>query len=131
MKESDILALGTIMEHSDVPLVDVGKFPFFGGKDCHAWTDSLTTFASPSLARDLSSKWSYLAGLLKLYNDEFNAGLVNPKLKDFFKKKPLTPEEKGRYDAYVHPFDYKSADSVQLFCDQICKDESIYNKLPE
>ena len=47
MQEADIEALGDIMRHSDEPLMNLSKFPFFGRQSCHPVTDSLGSFALP------------------------------------------------------------------------------------
>jgi len=130
MSQGDILALTEMMRHSEEPLTDVGKFPFFGGKNAHPWTDSLTTFASPNLANTLSNSFPMVAAILKAYNDEFNAGLVNPHTKDFFKKNPLTDEERHRYEGYKAGFVYTDADSIQRFCKQVAEDVDIFAKMP-
>lgn len=91
MYDSDIVALSEFMKCSDKPLVDCGKFPFFGGNDCHRWTESLTTFALPDFASNINAQSPLLAASLKLFNDEHNAGLLKPS--KIFKKPGLDGED--------------------------------------
>jgi len=60
-------------------LVDVAKWPFFGGDQCDKVTASLSSFAKEGFAADLSTAYPLLAAALKLLSDEYNWSLVNPK----------------------------------------------------
>jgi len=93
MTDSDIAALKEFVGHG--VLMDVGKFPFFGGKDCHEWADSLTTFALPRFAADISVKAPLLAAALKLFNDEMNESLVSPFKDSLFKGSTLDDQDKA------------------------------------
>merc|ERR1719163_2761401 len=76
MKGEDLKALETLCNRSDTPLVDMAKYPFFGGDDCHPWTASLTTFAMETFTCDLNMCAPLLAAALKLFNDDHNTSLV-------------------------------------------------------
>merc|ERR1719161_2504571 len=79
MKQQDLQALREISKFSAGPLVDVAKYPFFGGGKCHPCTDSFTTFAPSSFATELNYVAPpLLVASLKLINDEHNIGLIQP-----------------------------------------------------
>merc|ERR1712072_308769 len=97
MFEGDLRALKEIMDHSNEPLVDMSKFPFFGGKNCHKWANSLTSFATDTFAKRLAEARPRLAAALKSFNDEFNVHLIDPNNDKLFKGSKLTEEETDRF----------------------------------
>lgn len=125
MTDADIEALESVMSCSDVPLIDVGKFPFFGGKDYHRWTDSLTTFAMPSFAKHVARSYPVVAALLKKFNDEFNEGLIKPK-DSLFKGKTLTDEQKERLARLKTIFRYGDPNAVQQWCKAMVEDSDLF-----
>lgn len=108
-------------------LVDAAKFLFFGGKKCHDWTDSFTTFAPEQFSSKLNLHGDpLLIAFLKLLNDEHNLGLVKPD--KLFQKRPLSPTEQARFDK-IRP--YYSEKTVQEYCDGILKDFALFAKVPD
>jgi len=94
MTDSDIGALREFVGRGTHPLTDVAKFPFFGGKESHKWTDCLTTFATPDFAKHLSGLAPMLVAALKLINDELNCALVSPFNDSLFKGSTLDDQDK-------------------------------------
>jgi len=133
MTEGDIDALSEIMACSDVPLVDIAKFPFFGGKACHACTASFTTFACDSFAGQLNLWAPQLAAALKMFNDEFNASLIYPGLKLFKCKhsldEKLTKEEADRFQIIEDIVHADKATSINEYAKRVFEDSALFNKV--
>jgi len=129
MQDEDIQALKDIMACADSPLVDVGKFPFFGGKDCHPWTDSLTTFVIPGFANSLSSRWPELAAVMKTFNDEFNEELINPGKKSLFKGSTLDADEQKRFEEIKKLFKPGDRHAVQAYAQALLNDAKVFAKV--
>jgi len=125
MRQGDILALQDIMRHSDDPLVDLGKFPFFGGKDNHPWANSLTTFVEPDFAIKLNDRKPLLAALLKSFNDEFNKGLIAPS--KIFERNSLTPAQQEHFDDKIAP-KYEHG-TIEAYCNALMDDAELWTKV--
>merc|ERR1712062_643440 len=74
----DLEALKELVSCSDEPLVDVARFPFFGGKNAHPITASLKTFVTPTFAKEVSAEWPETAAMLKIFNHVKIAELISP-----------------------------------------------------
>ena len=97
MHDADLEALEVILGHSDTPLVDLSKFPFFGGKACHPVTASLATFSAPTFAAELTAKAPLLVAAMVLFNEEFNQALVHPDNTSLFRGSVLSVSEEQRF----------------------------------
>jgi len=125
--DADITALEEIMQHSDRPLVDLSKFPFFGGENSHQWADSLTTFVTPDFAPALTQRWPLLAAVLKVFNDEFNIWLVEPDVAKLFGKNTLTKADVEIFEERIKPkFKPKS---MQAYCHTLIDEVTIFDKV--
>merc|ERR1712217_427433 len=134
--QADIDALPEIMKDNLSPMMDVSKYPFFGGEMSHPWTQSLSTFASPKLSKSLSENHPFFAGLLKLYNDEYNTLLVDPRTNIF--EQDLTEQEAERlqtYSAafpqktYSEGFDSQDTAKVREYCKAVSQDKHLFWKV--
>merc|ERR1719253_2180340 len=99
------MALADIMRFSDIPLVDMSKFPFFGGKQCHALTASLGSFAFPGFAMRINRQEPLLAAAWKSFNEEFNQELIHPDKASLFKGSTLDWDESMRFATYRKLFE--------------------------
>lgn len=117
------------MECSNEPLLDVSKFPFFGGTDCHRWTDSLMTFVMPCFAKNLAAKYPIVAGLLKKFNDDFNQHLIMPSALRRALGKPLEPEEETRFTDICEKFQHSDSDAIREYSKAVVEDGEIFSKI--
>jgi hypothetical protein len=129
MTHSDEDALREIMAQSDTPLVDIGKFPFFGKTEAHPWCDSFTTFAAADFGEQLAKRWSIHAAMLKLFNDEFNAHLIGPEKKIWDKKGKLTADEERRFNRIKRTFDVSDPRKVRAYAKQVVADQALFDKI--
>jgi hypothetical protein len=107
--------------------IDAAKFPFFGGKDNHPWTESFTTFAPDQFAGELNlAAHPLLIAFLKMLHIEFNKGLIAPN--KLYKSRPLTKVESARFEAIKAKF---AADRLQEYCNDIVDDFVLYCKVPD
>jgi hypothetical protein len=124
MSDGDIEALKELMVTSDRPLVDLAKFPFFGGDDSHNVTQSFTTFALPDFAMDLGLQWPLLAATLQSFNAEFNARLIAPRMDKIFTRK-LDDEERDRFETNIaSKYDEKNP---QPYAEALVSDVELWN----
>lgn len=136
MRETDLAALREIelYAHEDRPFVDVAKFPFFGGKDSHPWTESFSTFAPNNFASTLAYNADPLVvAMLRLITDEVNIGLVGPT--KIFEKDGLTMQEQQRFEEIkrLYPKDIGShinnPRALQKYCQIIMEDKALSAKI--
>merc|ERR1712217_362453 len=128
LTQADIYALQEIMKFAHLsPMMDVSKYPFFGGELSHPWTQSLSTFASPDLSKSLSEKYPFFAGLLKLYNDEYNSLLVDPRTNIF--EQDLTEEEAKTLQTYSQGYDPQDMAKVRQYCKAVSEDKHLFWKV--
>jgi hypothetical protein len=97
MTDADLDALKEMVARGDSPLVDVSKFPFFGGADCHPVTASFSSFSLPSFGADVAKRFPLLAAVIVIFNREFNQGLIHPNNTSLFKGRDLDDAEKERF----------------------------------
>jgi len=126
MKEADLQALEDIMRCSDHPLVDMSKFPFFGGSQAHPVTDSFSVFALPSFAEQLSMMDPLLAATWQSFNEEFNVGLIHPENPALFKNATLDAAESERFATLAQVFE---SDGVNAFAKKLRADEGLFAKV--
>lgn len=126
MKPGDVDALKEFVSKAAAPLLDVAKFSFFGGKDCHDWTDSLTTFALPNFAKHLSNASPMLAAALKLFNDEMNEELISPYKSSLFRGSTLDDSDNVKLSGLKEMFD---KEGVQVYADALTSDEVMFAKV--
>merc|ERR1711963_563598 len=74
-------------------MVDMSKFPFFGGKECSPLTDALGVFCLPSFAREVCSIDPLLAAAWVSFDEEFNGSLIHPDNPSLFKGSKLDAAE--------------------------------------
>eukprot|EP00929_Paragymnodinium_shiwhaense_P045277 TRINITY_DN23149_c0_g1_i1.p1 TRINITY_DN23149_c0_g1~~TRINITY_DN23149_c0_g1_i1.p1 ORF type:complete len:397 (+),score=95.30 TRINITY_DN23149_c0_g1_i1:144-1334(+) len=128
MQDSDLAAIQELVREAGQPLVDVGKYPFFGGDHCHPWTASLTTFATDTFAVDLNMVSPLLAAALRLFNDSHNAALISPD-SNIWKETPLTEDERSRFDDIARLFGSGSAESLRAYAKAILLDDQLFAKV--
>jgi hypothetical protein len=127
MTVDDNKAILEFANASGFPLLDAAKFPFFGGKHPHAWTDSFTTFAPPNFPQELNlHAHTILTAGLKMLNDEHNFGLVHPE--KLYKTKELTIREKERLEK-IKP-KYK-VETINEYCKMLQDDFALFAKMEE
>jgi hypothetical protein len=128
MQEADLSALRAIMECTGgEPLVDLSKFPFFGKDQCLPVTASIATFATPNFARRLCETAPVLAAIFKLFNEEFNVGLVHPQNSKLFQTgATLDEDEKQRFKEMERVF---FADGVEAYAKALYADSSLWAKV--
>lgn len=129
MTEEDISALEEIMACSVSPLIDMSKFPFFGGRSNHWWTESLTTFAMPGFAEVLSQKYPFIGALLKKFNDDFNQTLIKPDEKKLFKGSELTDDERARFDLIKVSYRHSDGVAIQQYAKAVLDDADLWAKV--
>jgi len=129
MFEADFEAMSEIMEHSAQPLVDMSKFPFFGGKDSHRWAGSLTSFATPDFAKLLTDTHPLLAAAMKSFNDEFNVHLIEPQNRSLFRGSELTEAEKERFKVVSAHYLKGGPTGLKDYAQALLEDEEIFDKV--
>jgi len=129
MTEEDIVAIEELSRCGDSPLADLAKFPFFGGRNCHPWTESLTTFALPEFAKDVSMRWPLLAAALKLLNNEMNQSLIAPDNNSLFRGSELVAEEQARFAHISSKFVSGDFDAIQVYAKALIDDTILFPKV--
>lgn len=125
MIASDWQAFKEIGEYMDEPLVDLAKFAFFGGKEAHPWSSSMSTFAMPDFAVRTRMACPMLAAVFTDFNAEFNARLIRPANDGLFRGSTLDQAEKDRFDEIAKKFD---AQDPMPYAQALAADESIFAK---
>lgn len=128
MFSRDLEALEEISQCSTTPLVDCSGFQFFGGKDRHKWSNSLTSFATETFAAALTQLHPLLAAALKSFNDEFNVHLIEPADK-IFKGSTLTDDERKRFLEMKKVFQSGTRHAVQEYAKMLVTDKDIFAKV--
>lgn len=129
MFDSDMDALKQMMAYSKDPLIDMSKFPFFGAKNSHKWTASMTTFATPNFAVELANKHPLLAAALKSFNDEFNVHLIEPGSKSLFKGSTLDDEERNRFNLLKRVYDAGGPGAIENYAKALVSDQELFAKV--
>lgn len=128
MHASDVRALEEIIGSSDVPVTDINNYKFFGGLDHHPWTESLTTFAPPCFAEDLSNTAPLLVATFKLFNDEFNKPLISPDCEALFEG-VLHNEELRRFSRLKAFFGHGDSRHLQRYARALIEDDELFAKV--
>lgn len=126
MRDADLDALRDMVAAGDSPLIDLSKFPFFGGAGCHPATASFGSFSLPSFGVVLAEKAPLLAAVMVLFNQEFNQGLIHPDNKSLFKGSELDHAEKDRFSQIKSLFYEKD---VSDYAKAIKADSAIWDKV--
>jgi len=137
MSKMDWAALHEIMQLSDVCLVDISRFLFFGGKKALPCTESLTTFVMEDFPLKLNQCAPLLAGALKTFNDDFNARLIYPGLKLFKCKQhlgepgKLDHDEINRFQEIEAGFILDDPQTIKAYAEGIYSDKALFAKVPD
>jgi len=129
MEDVDCSAICEIMRHSCAPLVDVAKYPFFGGKHAHPWTDALNTFVLRGFAEKVRQTRPLLAVAMKLLNDELNSSLIAPGKDSLFKGSTLNLDERTRFSYIGALFELGDREDVESYAKALYEDEEIFMKV--
>merc|ERR1719446_1289274 len=79
MSYKDIEAIGQLAnfaKRDDHVMIDIAKYPFFGGDISHKKAESLSTFLSQDFDQRIKTKDPYLAAAWKMFNHAMNSNLV-------------------------------------------------------
>jgi len=130
MQQSDLDAIkNDIMAHAEGPLVDIAKFPFFGGRANHPWTENFTTFAEKQFASDINLQEPTLAAVLKLFSDETCESLIAPSNRNIFKGSTLDDDEQRRWKEIQDIFEPGNSDRLQKYANAIFDDQTLFDKV--